>query len=97
MIRSALNRPCSRMSSRVWLYRSVRDMQAPWRCSPPAGRARCPLSPGPGAGPGGSIPVQYDLAAAAGFHQVEPLLEFRRRELVAEHLVQREAADYQLG
>ena len=44
-----------------------------------------------------SVPAQHDLARLAAFHQVEALLEIIDRQLVGQHLAQREAAQYQLG
>src|SRR5690606_31580485 len=53
---------------------------------------------GQGAGPApGSVPAEDDLARPARFHQVEALLELVGRELVAQHLVQGETRQHQLG
>src|SRR3546814_20667353 len=47
--------------------------------------------------PGASAhPAQHDLARLPRFHQVEALLELVRRQLVAEHLAQREAVEHEL-
>src|SRR3546814_156108 len=48
--------------------------------------------------PGASAhPAQHDLARLPRFHQVEALLELVRRQLLAEHLAQREAVAHELG
>src|SRR6185312_14779171 len=45
----------------------------------------------------GSVPGTDDLAAGAGIHQVEALLEVVDMDLVGQHLLQREAGQHHLG
>src|SRR5690606_32301718 len=59
------------------------------------GRAVSSFKGASGAG-SASGPAQHDLAALAGLHQVEALLELIDRQLVGQDLAQREAAEDQL-
>src|SRR5688500_13764160 len=44
-----------------------------------------------------SVPTEHNLTRLTRFHQIETLLEFVDRQLVGEHLAERETAEHQLG